>query len=521
MEGSLNITIKDKNGKVKYKEHLHNKILPTLKNKMNAFLGQLDFLNSSYNSIRYENCFKTDLDSFKFITLHSTPFDDGINHDNFQNLDLEYKIPYLIGGYSNVSDSSNSTYSRVDSALSPCEDIYELNNGRHYLTSTWGWNANKNFTLSSICLRDNDLNNGLITSYPKSLTCGNCSIVYSNSYSSDNSCNCIYYDESVSINSLSKVYLNRNELNLRHIIHPLRSNYVLINCRESNDSYEISSFSDSTGISVISVNNLKHIEDNENLSTYIEQYISYSDLDSTFFNGEYYYSTCHLLYGENYDYIVFRRNDYNDRKGLIRIYRISPSSDSEKVFDLVELSDLDSTKTTQNYNALKDYLYNKTDVDYDYTTVIGNTSHTGYYGPNQFELSIFDKTENDQEYVQLEYLTSNFYNYYSNSYRSLWSDVKYLYIGFKDNIAGRNDAYLDCSFKQTSVSGNNSSTNIYYKSLYPNDGYSYHDGRSTNYLNQTYVNLPNPTQIEEGDLVLISYTISIGGLQDDSKEENN
>lgn len=133
MKGTAHIVVKDKYGNIKTNTTEHNIITDTFKNQMQVWLNGADKYQYMGNTPRADEYY------FNGIFLHETTVAD----------DKDLQIPCFIGSQAAKSDTSNVQYSAAGS--------HEASDTK--ISSTWTWTADKEYTIKSLTLHDDQFAN--------------------------------------------------------------------------------------------------------------------------------------------------------------------------------------------------------------------------------------------------------------------------------------------------------------------------------------------------------------------------
>lgn len=144
MKGTAHIVVKDKYGNIKTNVTEHNTITDAYKNILAQYLQKLpEVVASTSVSGFYQTYFPEP--SYKY-------FDGIMLHEKACSDDKDIPLPVLIGGQTAKSNSTNNAYSAASSVVKNKDKIQNI----------WSWTAEKALTIRSICLHDSDFVNSFV-----------------------------------------------------------------------------------------------------------------------------------------------------------------------------------------------------------------------------------------------------------------------------------------------------------------------------------------------------------------------
>lgn len=144
MKGTAHIVVKDKYGNIKTNVTEHNTITDAYKNILAQYLQKLpEVVASSSDSSSYQTYFPEPSQKY---------FDGIMLHEKACSDDKDIPLPVLIGGQTAKSNSANNIYSVASSTVKNKDKIQNI----------WSWTAEKALTIRSICLHDSDFVNSFV-----------------------------------------------------------------------------------------------------------------------------------------------------------------------------------------------------------------------------------------------------------------------------------------------------------------------------------------------------------------------
>ena len=144
MKGTAHIVVKDKYGNIKTNVTEHNTITDSYKNILAQYLQKLpEVVASTTTSGFYQTYFPEPSQKY---------FDGIMLHERVCSDDKDIPLPVLIGGQTAKSNSTNNTYSAASSVVKNKDKIQNI----------WSWTAEKALTIRSICLHDSDFVNSFV-----------------------------------------------------------------------------------------------------------------------------------------------------------------------------------------------------------------------------------------------------------------------------------------------------------------------------------------------------------------------
>ena len=145
MKGTAHIVVKDKYGNIKTNVTEHNTITDAYKNILAQYLQKLPEVVAS----------QTSGSNLTYFPEPSYKYFDGIMlHEKACSDDKDIPLPVLIGGQTAKSNSTNNAYSAASSVVKNKDKIQNI----------WSWTAEKALTIRSICLHDSDFVNSFVFS---------------------------------------------------------------------------------------------------------------------------------------------------------------------------------------------------------------------------------------------------------------------------------------------------------------------------------------------------------------------
>lgn len=448
MKGKIEIKVTDKDGNLKKEVQCNNMVLPTYKHRVNAFLPWLPYLpkNNIGLPVRYGD------ENYLGITIHQDLFD--VVQGSEEYVDLQYKIPYLIGG---VGGSPSSVY--ADRVEQSSEEVDTSVN--HYVKSTWLWTSPHDFTIKSLSLKNNNFVLSGLDSYYGGIRFGDYLFTESSDGAGDNTLVKLS-DTKPSLNAFCNVINESSYIQLTGTLFPLYYNYVL---RAENNEYAYSS--NYTDLYVYSHNDLRYIsEDVSSVDHHWTRHIALASLptmSSENIQGNFWVCTVPC---EGNDYLVYTSDDYG-----LKIFKIDRSGSND----------------TLVYSNDHDFIAG-------WSGVIGNLIHINN-GSSVEELVI---KENNGDFDSVSYRIGDFY---AGGASSEFLHAPYIYRNSVNTSVARDDAY--CSKAVAGTYRYEDNVDSYMINVYDN----------TKFLNQTYKNLDPQdfVQVQTGDRVLVTYTVSLEG----------
>lgn len=143
MKGTAHIVVKDKYGNIKTNVTEHNTITDAYKNILAQYLQKLPEVVASSDSGSGQTYFPEPSQKY---------FDGIMLHEKACTDDKDIPLPVLIGGQTAKSNSANNTYSAASSTVKNKDKIQNI----------WSWTAEKALTIRSICLHDSDFVNSFV-----------------------------------------------------------------------------------------------------------------------------------------------------------------------------------------------------------------------------------------------------------------------------------------------------------------------------------------------------------------------
>ena len=138
MKGTAHIVVKDKYGNIKTNVTEHNTITDAYKNILTWYLSNLPEVAASTTTSGFTKTY--------FPEPSQKYFDGIMLHEKACSDDKDIPMPVLIGGQKAKSNSTNNTYSSASSVVKNKDKIQNI----------WSWTAEKALTIRSMCLHDSD-----------------------------------------------------------------------------------------------------------------------------------------------------------------------------------------------------------------------------------------------------------------------------------------------------------------------------------------------------------------------------
>lgn len=136
MKGIAHIVVKDKYGNIKTNVTEHNTITDAFKNRVQAWLNGIEKYQTLDNKGKFPS---TTTQYFNGIFVNEATISD----------DKDIPIPAFIGGQVSKANASNNMYSAVSTHTADDTKIQ----------STWAWTADKAYTIKSIALKNGEFAN--------------------------------------------------------------------------------------------------------------------------------------------------------------------------------------------------------------------------------------------------------------------------------------------------------------------------------------------------------------------------
>lgn len=144
MKGTAHIVVKDKYGKIKTDVTEHNTITDAYKNILTWYLSNLPEVSASTTNSGITQTY--------FPEPSQKYFDGIMLHEKACSDDKDIPLPVLIGGQTAKSNSTNNAYSVASSVVKNKDKIQNI----------WSWTAEKALTIRSMCLHDSDFVNSFV-----------------------------------------------------------------------------------------------------------------------------------------------------------------------------------------------------------------------------------------------------------------------------------------------------------------------------------------------------------------------
>lgn len=143
MKGTAHIVVKDKYGKIKTDVTEHNTITDTFKNQIQVWLNDFD---------KWQYGPATSANRYKFPFAGQNYFNGIFLHENTIADDKDFQLPAFIGGQTSKTNTSNNIYS---AASTHTADNTKIQN-------TWAWTADKAYSIKSLALKNEQFANAFV-----------------------------------------------------------------------------------------------------------------------------------------------------------------------------------------------------------------------------------------------------------------------------------------------------------------------------------------------------------------------